>query len=197
MSYFRCGIATFVLSSSLSSSANLAEPSTPHNQLAQPTDTKEFADVAYGYSIRFPSAWKPYPRASKAEPPQRLCLFTPNKSTFIISVSQLPRSVTSHSEFEQIGHDYVDSVVNTYLKSFDITFLREQKGDHSDQQSMKFWQGTSGTHASLALAMLISLHAIRYGSHFMINILYVSGHNSKEEVIAVDAVMNSLSFTTR
>jgi hypothetical protein len=62
---------------------------------------------------------------------------------------------------------------------------------------MRLWQGTSALHASIAPAMLISLHAIRYGSDFMVNIVYVSGEDSKEEVVAVDAVMNSLSFPSR
>jgi hypothetical protein len=154
---------------------------------------REFTDPIYGYSIRYPTASKPYLRTtSKAEPPARLTLCTLNKSMLIVSVYRLPQSVTSHSEFELIGRDHVESVVDAYLKSFNLTNLGDKKEGHSDLRSMRFWQGTSA-----GIGILISLHAIRYGSDFMVNIVYVSGDRSKEEVVAVDAVMNSLSFPSR
>ena len=168
-------------------------------QRARQRDTKDFTDPVYGYSVRPPADWKPYPRtSSKGEPLLRLSLSTPRKNTLILSIERLPRSVVNHSEFEQIAQSYVDPVVTAYLKSFEITrILSEKKEDQSDRQSMRFWQGTSALHASLAPAVVLSSHAIRYGSNLMVNIVYVSGDDSTEEARSVDAVMSSLSFTGR
>ena len=195
MSSLRCAIAALALISSLSPSASLAEPHAPHFQRVQTTDTREFNDPIYGYSVRFPASWKPLSRDSKSEPPSRLALYTPDKGILIISVHRLRRAVTVSAKFEQIGHDYVDPVVKVYLESLNITMiLGSQKRDHSDDRSMRFWQGTSAVNA-----VLVSLHAIQYGSDFMVNIVYASGNkpNLKDEIRALDALMNSLSFTHR
>jgi hypothetical protein len=66
---------------------------------------------------------------------------------------------------------------------------------HSDHRSMRFWQGTSGLHAGVVPAMLISLDAIVYGSNCMVNVVYASGRDPLEEVRAVDTIMKSLAFT--
>jgi hypothetical protein len=195
----RYAIAALILGASSSARLSRSNPAALQFQPAPQTGTKEFTDPVYGYSVRLPAAWKPYPRtSSEGEPPQRLSLSTPRKNTLIVSVYRLPRSVVNHSEFEQIAQSYVDPVVTAYLKSFEITrVLGEKKEDHSDRQNMRFWQGTSALHASIAPAKLLSLHTIRYGSDLMVNIVYVSGNDSIEEVRSVDAVMNSLSFTGR
>ncbi len=176
-----------------------SNPSPQNFQSVGQADTKGFTDPIYGYSLRLPAAWKPYPRtSSKAEAPVRLSLSTPEKNTLIVSVYRLPRSVNGHSEFERIARDYVQPIVDAYLKSFDITkILGEKKDDQSDRRSMRFWQGTSALHASIAPAVLISSHTIPYGSDLMVNIVYVSGNDSNEEVKALDAIMSSLSFPSR
>ena len=185
----------FCCSAPLSLSNALAQRSEPAGQIG----TKEFTDPVYGYSLLLPAEWKPYPRgSSKGEPPVRLCLSTARKNTLIVSVSRLPRSVTNHSEFDRIAQSYVEPVVAAYLKSFAITkILAEEKEDQSDRKSMRFWQGTSGLHASVAPAILLSSHSIRYGSNLVVNIIYVSGNDSVEEVKSVDALMKSLSFGSR
>jgi hypothetical protein len=182
-------IAVFIWMSSLGISPGLAETS------AQESTTLAFTDSRYGYSLRIPTVWKPSDRTVKTEALQRLMLYTPNKNTLIVSVYRLPGAVTRSSDFELIGNTYVDSVVSAYLKAFDITMpVREKKVNKSDAQSMRFWQGTSALHV-VALAMVLSLHAIKYGSDVMVNIVYISGNNSRQEVRAVDALMDSLSFT--
>jgi hypothetical protein len=192
----RHAIASLVIGFSCSITFSLSNALAQQFQAPGQTGTKEFRDPVYGYSLRLPSDWKPYPRSSsKGEPTLRLSLSTPRKNTLIVSVYRLPRSVSNNSEFERIAQNYVDPVVATYLKSFEITrILGEKKEDHSDQQSMRFWQGTSGLHASIAPAMVISSHAIRYGSNLMVNIVYVSGNDSIDEVRSVDTLMNSLSI---
>jgi hypothetical protein len=184
-------IAVVIWMSSLGISSGLAETS------AQESTTRAFTDPRYGYSLQIPAAWKPSDRTLKTEALQRLMLDTPNKNTLIVSVYRLPRAVTRSSDFELIGNKYVDSVVSAYLKSFDITMPLggEKKENKSDVQSMRFWQGTSALHASFAPAMVLSLHAIKYGSDVMVNVVYISGHDSRQEVRAVDALMDSLSFT--
>jgi hypothetical protein len=161
------------------------------------SSTKDFADPVYAYSIRLPVSWKPYSRASRGEPPQRLSLSTPNNNTFIVSVYRLPQTVTSLSEFETIGRDYVDPIVTAYRTSFDVTtFWGDKKENQSVPESMRFWQGTSGIDVYARPTMILSLHAIRYGSDLMVNVVYISGNDSTEEVAAVDAAMNSLSFAS-
>lgn len=159
--------------------------------------TRVFRDPVYGYSVSLPAGWKPYPRtASPGEPPNRLTLITPGKGILIVSVKRLPQPVTRHSEFEGIGQTHVNRVLDAYLKALNVTSLGDQKDDKSDATSMRFWQGTSGLRAS-SPAMVLSLHAIPYGSAFMVNIVYVGSGNSKEEIRAVDALMSSLSFPKR
>ena len=88
-------------------------------QRAGQAGTKEFTDSVYGYSLRLPSDWKPYPRrSSKGEPPLRLSLSTPSKNMLIVSVKRLPGPVANHSAFERIARTYVDPVVAAYLKAF-------------------------------------------------------------------------------
>src|SRR4051812_35665706 len=58
---------------------------------------------------------------------------------------------------------------------------------------MRFWQGTSGLHESMAPTAVLSSHTIRYGSNLMVNIVYVSGNDSTQEVRSADALMNSAS----
>jgi hypothetical protein len=161
------------------------------------SQTKEFTDPAFAYSIRFRAAWQSHSRTSAEEPLQRLSLSTPNSNIFIVSAYRLPQTVTSHSEFETIGRDYVDAIVNAYRKSFDLTsFMFDKKEDQSDRVSMRLWQGSSCIDVYSRPAMLLSLHAIRYGSDLMVNVVYVSGHDSLEEVRDVDAAMKSLSFAS-
>jgi len=192
----RGAIAALIFGASSSARSSGSNSKTQYFQLARQIGTKEFTDPVYGYSVRLPADWKPYPRtSSKGEPAVRLSLATPRKNTLLISVCRLPRSVRNHSEFEEIAKSYVDPVVAAYLKSFEITkILGDKKEDQSDRQSMRFWQGTSALHASIAPAMLISSHTVRYGSNLMVNVVYVSGDDSIDEIKAVDAVMSSLSF---
>src|SRR5437868_6825119 len=99
MSCFRYSAAALVFSSSLSAQVSPSEAAAPRIQRAQLTDTNEFTDPIYGYSLNLPTTWKPYPRtSSEAEPPKRLSLSTPNKNTVIVSVYRLPRAITRHSE---------------------------------------------------------------------------------------------------
>ena len=162
----------------------------------QSSDTQEYTDRIYKYSLRFPASWKPYSRETKwSEPPARLNLITPDKGTIVVSVYRLPRVVVASSQFERIAHDHVDSIVNSYLESFNIPMiLGSQKRDYSDERSMRFWQGTSSV-----IGVLVSLHAVRYGSDVMVNVVYISGDkpNQGDEYRAVEAVMSSLSFAHR
>jgi hypothetical protein len=191
-------IAVVLCASSFLIPSGLAQTSAQPLRSGQASTTRPFADARYGYSLRLPADWKPYERTFTMESIQRLILSTPNKNTLIVSVYHLPRVVTKSSEFEQIGNGHVDAVVNAYLKAFDITTtLGEQKENKSDAESMRFWQGTSALLASAAPALVLSLHAIKYGSDVMVNVVYVSGQVSEQEVKAVDALMDSLSFATR
>jgi hypothetical protein len=157
--------------------------------------TQAFTDSTYGYSIQVPTEWKRHQRTAPAEPPARLVLSTPTNSLLIVSIQRLPQSVTGPSEFESVGQNHVDPVVNAYRTSFGLTrVLGEQKDNQSDSSSLRFWQGTSAIHESMAPGMLISLHAISFGSDFLVNIVYASGTQSADELRAVDAMMRSLAF---
>jgi hypothetical protein len=157
--------------------------------------TKKFTDTTYGYSVRLPIAWMAGAGTSEAESSERLSMSTPNNNRFIISVYRLPQAVASQSEFEPIGQQHVDPVVSAYVDAFSIvTIMGEKKENKSDQVSMRFWQGTSGIDVYSRPAALLSLHAIRYGSDLMVNIVYLSYNTSLEEVREVDALMDSLSF---
>jgi len=155
-----------------------------------------FTDAQYGYSLRVPPTWKPYTAQHPPQTTGRLSLATPTKSSLLVSVSRLPRRITRTSDLAVVGASYVDPVVKAYFKLFDLVSLADQKDDWSDAGSMRLWQGTSATHSGLPGAVLLSLHAIRYGSDTMINIVYVSGANSADEARQVDAAMKSLTFVS-
>lgn len=177
---------------------SLSWPGASAQQL-QTKGTKTFTDPVHGYSVQVPASWKPSLRRSMTgEPSKRISLLTPQKNILIVSVSRLTSPVRSRSQFEVVGRKYVDPVVRTYLKAFNMTALGDQKEDKSDDRTMRLWQGTSGIHTSGAPAMLISQHAIRYRTDVMVNIVYFAGGmGSREEVAAVDRIMNSLLFPTQ
>lgn len=163
-----------------------------------PTGTEEFIDAPYGYSVRIPRGWGPAHRASTADQLQRLGVSTPTGNRLFISVRHLGRAITRHAEFERIAHDHVDPVIKQYLTFFkSAQVLGDQKEDKSNADAMKFWQGTSFLNVSMQPGMLLSLHAVRYGSNVMVNVVYVSFTQSQEEVRAVDVLMNSLSLARK
>jgi hypothetical protein len=164
----------------------------PLAAFAQPrpvTDSRQFADPQYRYSIRVPVSWIPYRRQDGPEPPSRLALYTPGKNVFTVSVSHLPRAVMRYSraEFERIAQAHVDPVISAYLSSIGLTPAGRQTNDQSDAGSMRFWQGTSAIQG-----ILVSTHAIPYESAFMINIVYYGGHGLKDEIKEFDAAVRSL-----
>jgi hypothetical protein len=107
----------------------------------------------------------------------------------------LPKAVRGRSEFETIGANQVDGIVEHFLDSFGIApVLAEQKEDRSDAASLRFWQGTSAMRASVGPTAVLSLHAVRFGSNVLVSIFYVTSDNSVPDVRAVDAVMASLDF---
>jgi hypothetical protein len=190
----RQGIAGFVLGLCIGIPSGFAQL----RGGAPTTNTQEFTDPTYGYSIRIPASWKSYRRDAPGEPQQRLSLVTPNRNVLIVSVYRLPRPVKGQVDFEYVGSSHVDAIVKTYRSSHGLTeVVGEKKDNQSDSRSLRFWQGTSAFHESMAPAMLISLHTVSFGSDVMVNIVYVSGNDSTEEVKAVDALMNSLSFARR
>jgi hypothetical protein len=85
-------------------------------------------------------------------------------------------------------------VYRTLLKFNKI--LREQPEDHSNDQSMIFWQGTSALDEKMKYWALVSTHVIRYGSNFMINMIFFGSNEVEKDGKSMDAVMDSLSFTT-
>jgi hypothetical protein len=159
------------------------------------SETEEFADPLYGYSVQIPAAWTPQ-RAASPDAGQRLWVSTPNNSVLMISVERLPRAIAGPADFEPVGQDYVDPIVERCRQSFGLTrVLGEQKRNDSDSRSLRFWQGTSVLDESMASAMFISLHAVPFGSDLMVNIFYATGGESVDEVRAVDALMSSLALT--
>lgn len=193
LSIFRRVAASCVLALGVATSAADAQTAKPPSpQFLVPP----FTDAQYGYSLRVPPSWKPY---SAQHPPQtngRLSVATPSKSSLFVSVSKLPRRITKGTDLAVVGETYVDPVVKAYFKLFDLVSIADQKDDWSDAGSMRLWQGTSATHSGIPGTMLLSLHAIRYGSDTMINVVYVSGSDSAAEVRQVDAAMKSLAFVS-
>jgi len=176
------------------------QPSAPAASQARnvsPTGDQEFTDAAYGYSVRIPGSWKRLAKTATEDPMQRLGFVTAQKSTVIVSIHRLRQAVTRQSTFESIAEEQVDPVVSSYRQAYGLTtILGEDKQDRSDDQSMRFWQGTSALHQGVAPGVLISLHAIKYGSNTMVNIVYVNGGGAPDEIREIDSVMNSLSFTS-
>ena len=158
--------------------------------------------MKYGYSIRYPGTWKRELVASAPGPAATLFLSTPRRNQFVISIYPLPARVERYSSarFDQIGHDHVDKVLSTYKGLLKIRqILRQQPEDHSNDQAMIFWQGTSALDEKLKDWAIVSTHAIRYGSDFMINLVFF-GSDANDVVkdgSDVDAVMSSLSFSVR
>ena len=162
--------------------------------------TDPFTDDANGYSIRYPATWKREPIESAPGPGVRLFLSTPNHNHMLVSIYPLPTRVARYSSalFDKIGHDHVDTVLSGYRQFLKLNqILREQPGDHSDDQSMIFWQGTSAIDTGMHAWALVSEHVIRYGSNMMINVIYLGSKDVEQEGANVDRVMSSLSFTTR
>ena len=183
-----CSVMSFA---GLTSMAD-AQTASPRSRLLPPP----FTDAQYGYSLRVPPGWKPFTGQQPPQTTARLSVVTPTKSSLLVSVSKLPRRITRATDLALVGNTYVDPVIKAYFKLFDLVSIADQKDDWSDPGSMRLWQGTSATHSGLPGAVLLSLHAIRYGSDTMINIVYVSGANSVEEVRQVDAAMKSLAFVS-
>lgn len=169
---------------------------------SQTDDDPLFTDAKYGYSIRYPATWKREPTASAPGPAATLFLSTPRRNQFVVSVYPLPGRVERYSsaKFDQIGHDHVDRVLAAYRGLLKISkVLREQAEDHSNDQAMIFWQGTSALDEKMKDWAIVSTHAIRYGSDFMVNLVFF-GSDSNDVVkdgSDMDAVMNSLSFPGR
>ena len=164
-------------------------------QLPPASDTDTFTDPIYDYSVRVPRGWKPLTGKTRSDSPQRIALWSPNKNLLIIAVNRLPRPVRGRPEFEAIGQGPVDEIVKGYLGSFGVTaVLGEKKEDHSDDESLRFWQGTSGVRTDNVPVMVLSLHAVRIGSGVLVSIVFVSTTNSSSDVRAVDAVMRSLTL---
>jgi len=66
----RYAIAALLFGASSSARLSRSNPAALQFQPAPQTGTKEFTDPVYGYSVRLPAAWKPYPRTSSGgEPP--------------------------------------------------------------------------------------------------------------------------------
>lgn len=181
-----------VLAVAAATSMARAQTASPPSRFLAPP----FTDAQYGYSLRVPPAWKPFAGQQPAQTTARLSVATPTKSSLLVSVTRLPRRITKATDLAVVGNTYVDPVLKAYFKLFDLVSLADQKDDWSDADSMRLWQGTSATHAGIPGTMLLSLHAIRYGSDTMINIVYVSGSDSAAEVRQVDAAMKSLAFVS-
>jgi len=180
---------------SASPPSTAAQPATETENVC-PSDIEEFNDAAYGYSVQVPSSWTRL-ASTDSEPNERLSLATPLKSTVIVSIKQLERTVTKQSKFESIAEEEVDPIINAYRKTYQLTTIfGEDKQDRSDDASMRFWQGTSAMRGGIVPVALISQHAIKYGSATMINIVYVhGGEGAEEEIKTLDSFMNTLSFT--
>jgi hypothetical protein len=156
-----------------------------------------FTDTQYGYSIRIPRGWKPHTAPHPPQTVARLGLVTPLQSSLLVSVSRLPRTITHTTDLATVGETFVEPVVNAYFKIFDLKSVADSKADWSNADSMRLWQGTSATHSGIPGAVLLSMHAIRYESNTMINVVYVSGANSSAEAKQVDNTMKSLAFLQR
>jgi hypothetical protein len=176
----------------------------PPSTLSQPTkdegvqssDTEEFTDTAYGYSVHVPRSWERL-AITDSQPDQRVAFVTPLKSSVIVSIKRLERPVTKQSKFESIAEEQVDPIIDAYRQAYDLTTIfGEDKQDRSDDVSMRFWQGTSASRRGDGPIALISLHAIKYGSTTMINIVYTHGGGGGEmEIDTLDSFMNTLAFT--
>src|SRR5262245_21447804 len=168
----------------------------PQPSISSAPDTRMFTDPVYSYSVRVPSDWRINPEEIDKKRNQRLSLVTPQKNIFLVSIDRLPEAVTSQSEFETIGQSYLDPIIERYVKAVSLLEGPRNTEDKSDQNSMRFWQGTSTLQAAL-----ISLHAVPFGSDVMVNLVYVcyspQGQETLDEVKALDNVMASLSFDVR
>ena len=164
---------------------------------AQAGPAQRFVDPIYHYSLEFPRTWKTEPPDAAAERTRRVSLLTPHLDRVEVFVSVLPITVKRGASLQTIGEQYVNPVIERYRKGFRLLSGLSDTADHSDGASMRLWQGTSTLHESGAPAMLLSLHAIKYGSSTMVNVVYVSVHQSQEEVREVDRVMDSLAFDAR
>src|SRR3954466_13579986 len=149
------------------------------NALAQATPPGDglvpFTDTQYGYSIRVPRGWTPYTGQHPPQTVARLALVTPLHSSVLVSVSRLPRPITRSTDVATVGDSFVDPLINAYFKVFGLKSVADSKDDWSNADSMRLWQGTSATRSGIPGAVLLSMHAIRYGSTAMINVVYVSG----------------------
>jgi len=159
----------------------------------QRTDGQAFSDPTYAYSLRLPRDWEPVANLAQGKV-IRLSVVTPARNRFIATIDSLDRRVTRASRFETIAETYVDPIVMRFLRVFKLMDGPRKVDDHSKPDSMRFWQGTSAFGEETGPAMLLSLHAVRFGSNVMVNLVYMSTHSSKEEVQAVDRIMDSLTF---
>src|SRR5215472_3423770 len=161
-------------------------------------ETQVFTDEKYEYSIRYPATWKRMATASAPGPPARLYLSTPHHNQLIVSIYPLPARLDRYSSatFDQIGHDHVDTVLSTYRTLLRLKkILREQPEDHSDDRAMIFWQGTSALDEKMRDWVIVSTHVIRYGSDFIINMVFLGGGSELvKDGKNMDQVMGSISF---
>ena len=171
----------------------------PPRRPAEPL-TQVFTDPSLGFTVNYPATWKPQPLETALGPAVRLALTSPRRARLMVSLYPLPSRVQRYSgtTFERIGHDHVDEVTSIYKTLLKLkTTLREQPEDHSTDQAMVFWQGTSALDESMKDWMIVSQHVIRYGSDVMVNLIYVGSKATNGDGASMDAIMNSLAFPKR
>jgi hypothetical protein len=168
------------------SPASAPPPEAPPPSAATPTpDGQAFSDATYGYSLRLPGDWEPVTNLAAGKV-IRLSVVTPAHNRFIATIDALDQPVTRASKFETVGETYVDPIVMRLLRVFKLPDGARQTDDHSKPDSMRFWQGTSTIGETTGPAMLLSLHAIRFDSDVMVNLVYMSTHSSTVRLTSVE-----------
>lgn len=163
-------------------------------------NTQIFTDERLGYSIHYPRTWKRAATASAPGPAVRLFLVTPHRNRFIVSIYPLPAPLERYSKptLEQIGHDHVDTILSGYMGKLRFKkILRHQAEDHSDDRAMIFWQGTSALDDNMKGWAMVSTHVIRYGSNFIVNMVFLGETEVEKDGKSMDEVMGSISFGKR
>jgi hypothetical protein len=188
----------WLLLAALVSGAATASAQSPRRS-AEPL-TQLFTDSSLGFTVTYPAPWKPQPLAKALGPGVRLALTSPRGGRLLVSLYPLPSRVQRYSSqtFTRIGHDHVDTVLSGYRTLLKLkTILREQPEDHSTDQAMVFWQGTSALDGSMKDWAIVSQHVILYGSDVMLNLIYIGSTDTSDDATTMDAIMNSLRFPKR
>jgi hypothetical protein len=177
---------------------NIAKPiaastTLPPRPKSAESDSQAFSDPTFAYSMHLPRDWRPVTNLAEGKV-VRLSMVTPAGDRFIVTVDRLPERVTRASKFEEVGEQYVTPIVERFMRVFKLMDGARKTDDRSKADSLRFWEGTSTFGPEVGPTMLLSLHAIRFDSDVMVNLVYVSTHNSTDDVQAVDRIMDSLSF---